>query len=123
MLCVVAIVMAAAEFVGLFVRPLESYEQVWLGYEFRGEAARIAAVPHVVVYVLGAWGLWQLRPWARKAAMVYFAYVILSFLIWGVRGYGSEGVLYVMAWQIFVLPLVTFCLMYLYRGERYFARQ
>ncbi len=125
---VVALALAAAavgmvELAGLFARPLDSYEQVWFGYQFYGEAARVAAVPHVVLYLAGAWGLWQLRPWARIGAMAYLAYMLASFVIWGVRDHASEGVRYVMVWHIFVVPFVTFCFMYLQRGGRYFGQR
>jgi len=121
-LALAAAVIGAIELFGLFLRPLEHYEQVWFGYQFYGAAARVAAVPHVIIYFVGAWGLWRLRPWARIGAMVYLGYMLASFMIWGVRDYDSEGIGYVMVWHAFVVPFVTFCLMFLYRGERYFPR-
>ena len=78
------------------------------------------ALLETVAYLGTAWGLWMLRPWARILAMVYLGYLLLSFLLWGVRGFGEPGVVTIMAWQIMVLPVLTFCFMYLYNGRRYF---
>jgi hypothetical protein len=119
-LALAATVVGIVELAGIFGRPLESYEQVWFGYQFYGKSARLAAIPHVVLYLVGAWGLWQLRSWARMGAMAYLAYMLVSFVIWGVRDHASEGVRYVMAWQIFIVPFVTFCFMYLQRGAKHF---
>ena len=124
--CVMVLVGVAVALVGyeafsILLRPLAAYQQVWFGLHFYGQAARALSVAHIVVYAVGAWGLWHLRPWARKAAMAYLVYLLASFIIWGVRRDDiSEGAFYVMAWQLSVLPVVTFCLMYLYNGVRYF---
>jgi hypothetical protein len=120
-LSIAAFLVGLVELGAFFFRPIESYEQVWFGYQLYAEAARWASIPHVVIYWVGAWGLWRLRPWARIGAMVYLAYLLASFLIWGVRDYGSEGVVYVMGWHAFIVPFAVFCFMYLQRGAKYFG--
>ncbi len=77
-------------------------------------------VLETLMYLICARGLWMLRPWARMLAMAYLAYLLITFIIWGVRGFGAPELFSVMAWQILVLPVLTFCFMYLYNGRRYF---
>ena len=117
---VAALVVVAYECFSLFTRPAEIYEQVWFGMKFRGEAARVAAVPHVVIYLVGSWGLWRQKSWARIAAMGYFGYLLLSFVLWGLRNEDHTPVFQIMAWQMVCLPFNTFCFMFLYNGSRYF---
>jgi hypothetical protein len=109
------------ELTELLLVPAAEHGQVWFGFQLRGWTAAAAATLDVVVLWTGACGLWRLRAWGRLLAMVYLGYVIVSFLIWGVRGLGSEDVLMVMLWQVFVLPFVTFSLMYLHNGASYFG--
>lgn len=92
---------------------------VWPGVFVQGAAGQAAALLHTSVCAAGAWGLWQLRAWGRWLAMAYLGSLITSFLLWGLRG-GDEDVAAIMAWQMFVLPLLTFGFMYLQRGARYF---
>ncbi len=84
-------------------------------------AADRLAGPEAALYLVASWGLWSLKPWARMLAMAYLGYLLVSFLLWGVRGLGGHELFTVMAWQILVLPVLTFCFMYLYNGRRYFT--
>lgn len=123
-LCLVAVAIAVAELVELFASSTEDYGHVWFGIELAGTWARVAGIADIAIYLVGAVGLWLLRPWARLGAMAYLLYLLVSFVIWGVRDAGGHGVLVVMAWQMFVLPFITFSLMYLQRGASDFgARQ
>jgi len=119
-LCVVAVAVSAYDLFRLLTVPVDGFESMWLGFVLHGQPARLAAVAHVAVCLVGAWGLWRLRSWARIAAMGYLAYVLASFILWGVRGMHGDGVMVVMAWQMSVLPFATFCFMYLQRGAEHF---
>jgi len=110
-----------AEMFGFFVEAGSVYGHVWLGMELSGGWARVAGLVDIAIYMVGAAGLWMLRPWARTGAMVYLLYLLVSFVIWGVRDSSGRGVFAIMAWQMFVLPFITFSLMYLQGGARYFG--
>jgi hypothetical protein len=98
----------------------QDYERLWLGQRIGGAPARLVALANVALCGVAAWGLWRMRPWARVLAMLYLGYVIGSFLIWGLGGSGGEDLASIMLWQMFVLPLLVFGLMYLQRGGKYF---
>lgn len=48
-----------------FSKPVSEAEDVWLGFVFRGETARLTEPVHFLVYLALTWGLWQMRPWMR----------------------------------------------------------
>jgi len=76
----------------LFMKPVAHDEEVWFGIVFRGWAAKLLAIPHGVVYALGAYGFWRMRPWMWPWAAAYAAQVALSMLIWGIvhlEGFGG----------------------------------
>jgi hypothetical protein len=85
-----------------------------------GEFGRVVSITEACALCVGAWGLWNLRSWARIAAMAYLAAVILSFLFLGV-GSGSDRATWTLVWQITVVPFATFCYMFLHNGRRYFT--
>lgn len=95
-------------------------ERAWAGRAVYGSAARAAALANALVCSFGAWGLWRLKGWGRNLAMGYLAFVLVSFLLWGAQADAEHELVYTMGWQMFVLPVVVFCLMYLYNGEKYF---
>jgi hypothetical protein len=123
---VVALVLAAAllaayEAWSALAAPSMAYERFWAGYRMTGAVARAAALAHLAVCAVAAWGLWHMRRWARLLAMGYLAYLVGSFLFWGLRGAGDhEDPMAVMLWQLFVLPFLTFGFMYLQRGAKHF---
>jgi hypothetical protein len=118
-LSVAALIVAVAELV-FAVSADGMAERAWAGRALHGPAARGAALVNALVCSLGAWGLWRLKSWSRNLAMVYLAFVLISFLLWGVQADAEHELAYTMGWQMFVLPVVVFCLMYLYNGEKYF---
>lgn len=91
-----------------------------LGFEIPTPLAWILAVAEPAAYIATAVGLWRLRPWARAVTMAYLAYVIVSFLFFGVAATDGRRATAVMLWQISVVPFATFCFMFLYNGARYF---
>jgi hypothetical protein len=92
-----------------------------LGLEIPTPLAWTLAVSEPAAYIATAVGLWRLRSWARVVAMAYLAYVIVSFLFFGVAATDGRKATAMMLWQISVVPFATFCFMFLYNGARYFA--
>ena len=119
LLAVAAAILAVAELV-FAISPAGPVERVWAGRTVYGPAARGASLVNALVCSIGAWGLWRLKSWSRNLAMGYLAFVLVSFLLWGVQAGAEHRLAYTMGWQMFVLPFVVFCLMYLYNGEKYF---
>jgi hypothetical protein len=118
-LSVAALAVAVAE-LAFAIAPGGPAERAWAGRAVYGLAARGVAGVNALVCLLGAWGLWRLKSWSRSLAMAYLAFVLISFLLWGVNASAENKLAYTMGWQMFVLPFVVFCLMYLYNGEKYF---
>jgi hypothetical protein len=120
-LCVAAWLVAALEMLGAVAgTPVAGAHAALLGLRFDGDFGRALRVLESCALCLGAWGLWNLRPWARLAAMGYLAAVILSFLFLGV-GTGRDRATWTLLWQITVVPFATFCYMFLHNGARYFG--
>lgn len=120
-LCVAAWLVAALEMLGALAgAPVAGAHAALLGLRFEGDFGRALCILEASALGVGAWGLWNLRPWARLAAMGYLAAVVLSFLFLGV-GTGRERATWTLLWQITVVPFATFCYMFLHNGGRYFA--
>jgi hypothetical protein len=115
-----ALTLAAFELWRAAVSHPAGYERFLLGIRMDGAAARVAAAANAALCAIAAFGLWRMRAWARWLAMGYLGFLIGSFLLWGVRGSTGTDLTTVMLWQMFVLPFLTFALMYLQRGGRYF---
>ncbi len=98
-LSLVAATMAVVGFVEI-VGQTEDYRHVWLGMNLSGRFAVAAGLVDIAIYMVGAVGLWLLKRWARTGAMIYLLYLLVSFVIWGVRGGSGEGVVVIMAWQM-----------------------
>ena len=92
-----------------------------LGIDIPASLAWILAIVEPGAYIATAVGLWRLRPWARVVTMAYLAFVIASFLFFGVAATDGRRATAVMLWQVSVVPFATFCFMFLYDGGRYFA--
>ena len=66
----------------LFGTPIARAEEVWFGVTLRGSAAKAGEVAHWVVYAVGAWGLWHMRPWLPVAAALYMLQVAVAHVVW-----------------------------------------
>ena len=75
----------------LFVKPVESDVEVWFGYMFTGWAAKVAAVPHWIVYAVFAYGLYHMRTWVWPWLAVYVAQIAVGMLVWSVVAIGGLG--------------------------------
>jgi hypothetical protein len=93
----------------LLFTPLGRAEEVWFGVTLRGWAAKAGEVAHWVVYAVGAWGLWHMRPWIRIAAGLYLLQVAVAHVVWSEldpRGHGIavgllQGAVFVAAATLF----------------------
>ena len=122
-LCVAAWLAAAVEMLSAIAgAPSGGFRGALLGLRFGGELGRVIRVVEACALCVGAWGLWNLRPWARVVAMGYLALLILSFLFFGV-GAGSDRATWTLVWQITIVPFATFCYMFLHNGRRYFGAE
>ena len=65
--------------------------EVWLGFEVRGTAALLTAPIHWIIFLVGAWGFWQRRPWILPCAAGYVFYIALSHLVWSEASPNGRG--------------------------------
>lgn len=65
--------------------------EVWFGFEVRGTAALATAPLHWALFLVGAWGFWQRRPWILPCAAGYVFYVALSHLVWSEASPNGQG--------------------------------
>jgi hypothetical protein len=86
-----------------FVKPVGADEEVWFGILLRGRAAKLAEPLHWIVYALGAYGFWRMRPWMWPWAAAYAAQLALSMFVWSAIHVGGFG-----GWLLAVASLVPF---------------
>ncbi len=87
----------------LFVKPVSVDEEVWFGILLRGPAAKLTEPLHWIVYALGAYGFWRMRPWMWPWAAVYAAQLALSMFVWNAAYVGGFG-----GWLLAFTSLVPF---------------
>ncbi len=91
--------------------PLSAYRQVWLFVDVGGIAGWSVLALRLGLYGLGAWGLWQGKPWARWLTMAYLAAELAVFVVRGAGGWEQFFSLHMI-----LVPYATFGFMYLQRG-------
>ena len=74
----------------LFVPEVRDVE-VWLGFELRGPLAIATAPLHWLVFAVGAWAYWTMRPWVRPWASVYAFTIAIGHLVWNLTSPRGEG--------------------------------
>ena len=101
--------LCASTFVFLVTRdifvPHVRNTEIWFGFELRGWLAWLTAPLHWLLFGLGAWGYWFLRPWIWPWASLYLFYVAVSHLVWNLTS-PSGGGLDAGLWQLalFMIP-------------------
>lgn len=65
--------------------------EVWFGLEFHGWLAWLTAPLHWLLFAVGAWAFWCLRPWVWPWASVYALYVAFSHLVWNLTSSTGGG--------------------------------
>jgi hypothetical protein len=78
--------------------------EVWFGVEVHGRLAIWTAPLHWLLFGLGAWGYWRLRPWIWPWASVYAFYVAASHFVWNVTS-ASGGGWSAGLWQLALLSI------------------
>ena len=121
-LVVAALATAAYELAIEVLDPPAARERFVLGFLLVGDAARWSSLATALLCLVGAAGLWWRRPWGRQLAIAYLVYLLASFLLWGVRGGAAGDLLGLVFWQLLVLPFLVFCLMFLIRDTKGYAR-
>ena len=86
----------------LLIKPVERDQEVWFGIMFTGWSAKIAAVPHWVLYALGAWGFWKMRSWMHPWAALYIAQIAVGMFVWSLLDERSPG------WWVGVISALPF---------------
>lgn len=63
-------------------KPVALDEEVWFGVRLHGGWAKATEPIHLVIYALGAYGFWHMRPWLWPWAAIYAAQVAIAMLVW-----------------------------------------
>ncbi|HYC01159.1 MAG TPA: SDR family NAD(P)-dependent oxidoreductase [Candidatus Limnocylindrales bacterium] len=94
----------------LLLKPVSRDEDVWLGLVLTGWAAKVGGIVHWIVYALGLYGFWRMRPWMWPWASVYVGQMAFAFLVWciayigGARGWAAGiltgGIFSALAWAL-----------------------
>jgi len=102
----------------IFFKPVARDEEVWFGITLHGWPAKLTAPLHWLIYGLGAWGLWHMRPWIWPWAAVYCAQVVGGMFVWDLLDPRGGGVLAgLVAALVFLIPTVA-----LWRARDVFRR-
>ncbi|HWP67064.1 MAG TPA: SDR family NAD(P)-dependent oxidoreductase [Candidatus Limnocylindria bacterium] len=103
----------------LLFTPVARDEEVWFGIMFTGWSAKLLTIPHWIVYGLGAYGFWRMRPWMWPWAAAYAAQVAFSMLVWGLTY--SEGFLGALGALLSPFPFLGLAAVLVLERERFEA--
>lgn len=91
------------------------------GVVLEGGVAWALTLGTAIFYATTALGLWRGRAWARYAALgLMVALLAALMLVWSPGGYGAGAARGAILWQISAFPFLTFTIMYLWLGDRWF---
>lgn len=83
--------------------------EVWFGFELRGDAARLTAPVHWLIFLVGAWGFWRRSAWILPCAAAYSFYIGFCHFIWNLVSPNGIGWLAGVAEAVvFSVPGVLF---------------
>src|SRR5262247_3840885 len=68
----------------VFVKPVASDQEAWLGLLLYGWWAKATEPLHWAIYAAGLYGFWRMRRWMWPWAAVYTAQVALGVFVWGI---------------------------------------
>lgn len=92
----------------IFLKPVAADEEVWFGLVLHGWAAKLTAPLHWLIYGLGAYGFWKMRPWMWPWAAVYAAQVSIAMLVWnGATPEGAGWGVGIVGGVLFAVPAVA----------------
>lgn len=93
--------------------------QVWFGYRFRGLAAKLLTLPHLLIYGYAAYGLFRMHELAWWLAVVYLLYLPVAFVLY-IFWYGS-GEAWEIIFTVVTLGIVAWLEIYLLRNRQRFG--
>lgn len=83
----------------LLLKPLSEDKDVWFGLMLTGWGAKAGGLLHLVVYAVGLYGFWRMRPWVRPWSALYVAQMAVAMLVW--------AVVYVGGFKGFLMGIVS----------------
>ncbi len=98
------------------MKPVVRDDEVWFGVALHGWAAKAGEVADWVVYALGAWGLWHMRPWLPIGGALYMLQVAVAHLVWSRLSPRGHGILVGLAQAV----LFTAIAVAFWRSRPYF---
>ncbi|MCP5045500.1 MAG: SDR family oxidoreductase [bacterium] len=80
----------------IFWKPVAEDQEVWFGIMFTGWWAKLAAIPHWLVYGAAIHGFRRRRPWICSWGALYTAQISLGMLVWSINVFESSllGILF-----------------------------
>lgn len=75
--------------IDLFLKPVAADQDVWLGLMLTGWAAKLGGLLHWIVYAVGMYGFWHMRPWMWPWASIYVGQMAFAMLVWPIAYVGG----------------------------------
>ncbi|MFT4572239.1 MAG: short-subunit dehydrogenase [Hyphomicrobiaceae bacterium] len=86
-----------------FVKPVADDVEVWFGVRVYGWSAKASEPLHWLIYALGSYGFWRMRPWMWPWAFVYACLLTVSMFVWPIAYIGGAG-----GWALAIASLFFF---------------
>jgi short-subunit dehydrogenase len=74
-----------------FIKPIEEDAEAWFGVLVYGRMAKVTEPVHWIIYALGSYGFWRMRPWMWPWASVYTAQLTLGMFAWPIAYIGGAA--------------------------------
>ena len=78
----------------IFFKDMADAEEVWFGILLTGTWARVTEPLHWLIYGLGAFGFWKMKPWMHPWAGLYVVQIAIAMAVYNLvdpRGQGIVG--------------------------------
>jgi hypothetical protein len=96
-------------------------DRALFGIALEGVVVQVFTFASLLFYSITALGLWAGRSWARYAALGYMLSLLAGFmLVWSPGSHGAGAAQGAILYQISAFPFLTFTIMYLWLGDRWF---
>lgn len=73
-------------------KPVDQAQEVWFGIMLTGWAAKATEPLHLLIYLGGAIGFWQMKHWLHPWAALYALQVAIGMLVWNLLYENGGGV-------------------------------